>query len=37
MSQMQKMVDDFMAHLIARNPGETEFHQAVKEVAECRA
>ncbi|HNW76702.1 MAG TPA: NADP-specific glutamate dehydrogenase [Bacteroidales bacterium] len=31
---MQKMVDDFMAHLIARNPGETEFHQAVKEVAE---
>ncbi len=34
MSQMQKMVDDFMAHLIARNPGETEFHQAVKEVAE---
>ena len=25
-------VDGFMADLIARNPGEKEFHQAVKEV-----
>jgi glutamate dehydrogenase (NADP+) len=25
-------LDDFMAKVIARNPGETEFHQAVKEV-----
>src|SRR3972149_1477794 len=27
-------VNDFMAKLIARNPGELEFHQAVKEVVE---
>ena len=27
-------VNDFMARLIARNPGESEFHQAVKEVVE---
>lgn len=27
-------VNDFMAKVIARNPGETEFHQAVKEVVE---
>ncbi len=27
-------VNEFMAKIIARNPGETEFHQAVKEVAE---
>jgi len=27
-------VSDFMANVIARNPGETEFHQAVEEVAE---
>jgi len=26
------MLDDFMAQVIARNPGESEFHQAVKEV-----
>ena len=34
MSQMQKLVDEFMAKIIAKNPGEVEFHQAVKEVAE---
>jgi len=28
----QKYVDSFMSKLIAKNPGETEFHQAVKEV-----
>jgi len=27
-------INDFMARVIARNPGESEFHQAVKEVAE---
>jgi len=27
-------VNDFMAKVIARNPGESEFHQAVKEVVE---
>jgi glutamate dehydrogenase (NADP+) len=27
-------VNEFMAKIIAKNPGETEFHQAVKEVAE---
>jgi glutamate dehydrogenase (NADP+) len=27
-------VNEFMAKLIARNPGESEFHQAVKEVVE---
>ena len=30
-----KDVDDFMKRLIAKNPGETEFHQAVQEVATC--
>jgi glutamate dehydrogenase (NADP+) len=25
---------DFMANIIAKNPGEVEFHQAVEEVAE---
>lgn len=33
----QKYVDDFMAGLIARNPGEKEFHQAVREVVESLA
>lgn len=27
-------VDDFMANVISKNPGESEFHQAVTEVAE---
>lgn len=30
-------VDGFMAELIAKNPGETEFHQAVREVVESVA
>jgi glutamate dehydrogenase (NADP+) len=34
MSQTQKLVDEFMAKVVAKNPGELEFHQAVKEVAE---
>ena len=33
----QKYADAFMAELIAKNPGETEFHQAVKEVLESVA
>jgi glutamate dehydrogenase (NADP+) len=31
---MQKKIEAFMARVIARNPGEAEFHQAVQEVAE---
>ena len=31
---MSGPVDEFMAKIIARNPGETEFHQAVREVTE---
>ena len=34
---VQNYVDGFMAELIARNPGEKEFHQAVKEVLESVA
>jgi glutamate dehydrogenase (NADP+) len=30
----EKLVSDFMAKVIAKNPGEKEFHQAVLEVAE---
>ena len=30
-------VDRFMSELIARNPGESEFHQAVREVVESVA
>ena len=33
----QKYVDGFMAELVAKNPGEKEFHQAVKEVLESVA
>ena len=33
----QKYVDGFMAGIIARNPGEPEFHQAVREVVESIA
>jgi glutamate dehydrogenase/leucine dehydrogenase len=29
-----QLVKDFMAEIIAKNPGEVEFHQAVQEVAE---
>ncbi len=31
---LKKLVDEFMARIIAKNPGEKEFHQAVTEVAE---
>jgi len=31
---MQKKIEAFMASVIERNPGEAEFHQAVREVAE---
>jgi len=31
---MSKLVDEFMAKVIAKNPGEVEFHQAVREVSE---
>ncbi|MBE0663975.1 MAG: NADP-specific glutamate dehydrogenase [Bacteroidales bacterium] len=31
---LKQLVDDFMAPVIAKNAGEVEFHQAVKEVAE---
>ncbi|MFA5388736.1 MAG: NADP-specific glutamate dehydrogenase [Candidatus Omnitrophota bacterium] len=31
---MSKKLDEFMAKVIERNPGEPEFHQAVREVAE---
>lgn len=34
---IQQFVDDFMAKIIARNPNEPEFHQAVHEVAESLA
>lgn len=33
----QKYVDGFMADLMSRNPGEKEFHQAVREVLESVA
>ena len=33
----QNYVDGFMADLMAKNPGEKEFHQAVKEVLESVA
>ncbi|HTM22079.1 MAG TPA: NADP-specific glutamate dehydrogenase [Kofleriaceae bacterium] len=31
---MVAAIESFMSHLVARNPGEPEFHQAVREVAE---
>ena len=31
---VRQYVDDFMAGIIAKNPGEKEFHQAVHEVIE---
>ena len=34
MDLLNVKVNEFMAKVIARNPGETEFHQAVKEVTE---
>ena len=33
----QNYIDGFMANVIARNPGENEFHQAVREVVESVA
>ena len=33
----EKFVSAFMADLVAKNPGELEFHQAVKEVVESVA
>ncbi|MGM0650935.1 MAG: NADP-specific glutamate dehydrogenase [Bacteroidota bacterium] len=34
MANYQQMVDDFMAKVVAKNPSEKEFHQAVHEVVE---
>ena len=34
---VRQYVDDFMAGIIAKNPGEKEFHQAVHEVIESLA
>ena len=31
---MSKAVEEFMKKIVAKNPGESEFHQAVQEVAE---
>ncbi|HRY85784.1 MAG TPA: hypothetical protein P5561_04575, partial [Candidatus Omnitrophota bacterium] len=31
---LEKEIDAFMKKVIARNPGEKEFHQAVREVVE---
>ncbi len=36
-SQAKQYVESFMAELIAKNPGEKEFHQAVREVVESVA
>jgi glutamate dehydrogenase (NADP+) len=32
-SDIESLVDDFMQRVISQSPGETEFHQAVREVA----
>ncbi len=34
MANLQNQINEFMTKVIAKNPGEPEFHQAVKEVAE---
>ncbi len=34
MANYEELVNDFMAKVIAKNPGEVEFHQAVHEVVE---
>ena len=34
MTNTEKLVKEFMAKIIAKNPGELQFHQAVQEVAE---
>ncbi len=33
-TNMHHLVDQFMESVVAKNPGEVEFHQAVKEVVE---
>jgi len=35
--EMLKKVEEFMGKVVEKNPGETEFHQAVREVAESLA
>lgn len=35
--QVKAYIDDFMARIVAKNPGELEFHQAVHEVIESLA
>ena len=35
--QAKNYVESFMADVIAKNPGEKEFHQAVREVVESVA
>jgi glutamate dehydrogenase (NADP+) len=35
--EIRQYVEDFMSSVIARNPGEKEFHQAVQEVVESLA
>ena len=32
---VSKKISEFMEQVVARNPGESEFHQAVREVIEC--
>ena len=34
MANIEQQLNEFMTKVIAKNPGEPEFHQAVKEVAE---
>ena len=36
-TEVNKYIEDFMASINARNPGEKEFHQAVHEVVESLA
>jgi len=36
-NKVELFIEDFMANLIAKNPHETEFHQAVREVVESLA
>ena len=36
-SQAKQYVESFMSELISKNPGEKEFHQAVREVVESVA
>ncbi|MFI3266087.1 MAG: NADP-specific glutamate dehydrogenase [Rikenellaceae bacterium] len=36
-TEQKKYIDDFMANIVAKNPNEKEFHQAVQEVVESLA